>query len=370
MQRLHSEVIIKHDELQKQLTKVLEDRDSAKREVEDSKRLVQEALDNAAKNMEELKEKHETELQEALHNAAKNIQDIKEKHETEMKICVEDAENIVTHNRQEMETKLGELTEHIVHLEEEKAQRSRERDQLRENRDAVKRERDSLKKENEALDDQRKAKEKEAELNAAQKNELQNEVQQLREQLRSVTEALQTEVREVKEQLTVALADKKALSDESLAKTQQVKQYKKQVDNFRIQLAESNARIEQCEQQINNLRIQLAESNSRIEQYQTRLCQSESDLEYCWRDLQAREEDGESKVRYIIYSSRPTFCDYSVFDGEELGLEIVSVYCTLSGKHVVLMLIECMIQLLLENSISEIVCILLERKPLPIIKFN
>ena len=346
IQNLYSEAVEERKSAQGQLAKALEELEKARGELEDSKKLLQDTIDGAAKNLE----------------------DLKATHEREMNTCVENAGKI--HNQKEMKAELAKKDRRITNLEEERDQLARDRDQLRENRDEIKQERDDLKKENEALDDQRKAKEKEAELNAAQKNQLQNEVQQLREQSRSVTESLQTEIREVKEQLTVALAGKEALGDESLAKTQQVKQYKKQVDNFRIQLAESNAKIEQCEQQINNLRIQLAESNSRIEQYQTRLRQSESDLEYCRRDLQAREEDEESKVRYIIYSTRPTFRDYSVFDGEELGLEIVSLHCTLSGNHVMLMLIECMIQLLQENSIPEIVCVLLEWKPLPVTIFH
>ena len=111
---------------------------------------------------------------------------------------------------------------------------------------------------------------------AAARNEMENVVQQLQEQLRNVTDSHQTEVAEVRKQLSVALMDKEALSDESLAKTQQVKQYKKQVDTFRIQLQESSARIEE---------------------YKMRLHQSKHELAHCQRDLQAREEDKQSEVR-------------------------------------------------------------------------
>ena len=76
-------------------------------------------------------------------------------------------------------------------------------------------------------------------------------------------------------QLEAKIAETSRLTDDSLAKTQQVKQYKKQVDNFRAQLQESNARAE--------------EYHAKLEQYQR-------ELTYCQRDLQKREEDEESKV--------------------------------------------------------------------------
>ena len=216
-------------------------------------------------------------LQDAIDSAAKKLQEQEEAHEKAMKACLEDAGRIVAYNQQEMRTELAKLTERFTHLE-------RERDQLSENRDEVKREHDKMNKEcddlkkqiqelcdqNEELESQRKAKEKEAELNAAECNELKNEVRLLR----SVTSSLQTEVAEVKQQLTIALANKEILSDESLAKTQQVKQYKKQVDNFRTQLAESF---------------------SMIEQYQKKFQQYEYELTCYQRDLQARKKDKVSK---------------------------------------------------------------------------
>ena len=262
MQALYSKILEKHDDMQRQLTKALGDLDSAQKESEDVKKVLQDAIDNAAKNLQEREEAHEK----------------------AMKTCLEDAERIVAHNQQEIQTELAKLTQHITNLEEDRVKVSRERDQLSENRDEVKRERDEVKREyddlkkqiqelcdqNEELEDQRKAKEKEAELNAAERNELENEVRKLR----SVMSFLQTEVAEVKQQLTIALADKETLSDESLAKTQQVKQYKKQVDNFRIQLTESNAKLEQ---------------------YQKKIQQYEYELTCYQRDLQARKKDRVSK---------------------------------------------------------------------------
>ena len=120
--------------------------------------------------------------------------------------------------------------------------------------------------------------------------QLENEVHDIKQKSHTHITKLQTELKNssghiatlegdlagTNQQLEVVVAEKTQLNDESLAKTQQVKQYKKQVDNFRVQLQESNAIIE--------------EYKAKLEQYQR-------DLAYCQRDLQAREEDEESKVK-------------------------------------------------------------------------
>ena len=226
MQALYSGALIKLDDMESQLTEAFKDLTLAQNELENSKKQLQDTSNGSIVTFKE----------------------------EEMKVC----------NQQE-----------IKHL---KKKHSPEKwDEVKRERDHLKKEVNELSVQNEILIDERKAKEKEAELNTAERNKLENEVWQLR----SVTGSLQTEVSEMKQQLTIALADKETLSDESLAKTQQVKQYKKQCDNWRIQMHESNARIEQ---------------------FQARLHQCESDLAYCQRDLQSREEDEESRVRYLIAS--------------------------------------------------------------------
>ena len=88
--------------------------------------------------------------------------------------------------------------------------------------------------------------------------------------------------------------DKAALADESRSKTQQVKQYKKQVDGFRTQLQESNARIDD---------------------YHRRLEQCKKELLYCQVDLRKREEYEENSVssNYCFLSSSSIVMSYLLF---------------------------------------------------------
>ena len=100
----------------------------------------------------------------------------------------------------------------------------------------------------------------------------------LREQLREancVRDALQSELTEVKEQLDRECADKVAVESGSLAKTQQVKQYKKQVDHYKVKLQECGARIEE---------------------YQVQLEQCKHELVYCQIDLKRREDFEQNTV--------------------------------------------------------------------------
>ena len=100
----------------------------------------------------------------------------------------------------------------------------------------------------------------------------------LQEQLRDaccVRDTLQSKLTEIYEQLERESADKSFLEWECLAKTQQVKQYKKQVDHQRMQLQESNARIEQ---------------------YQVQLEQCKHELASCQKDLKKREKNEQKNV--------------------------------------------------------------------------
>ena len=106
------------------------------------------------------------------------------------------------------------------------------------------------------------------------------------QQVSQERDRLHSECREMHQRVYEANSDLKSLAEESLAKTQQVKQYKKQVDNFRALLQESNARIEEYE--------------AKLEQYH-------HDLTYYQRDIQAREEDEESKV-HVTNEHCISFC--------------------------------------------------------------
>ena len=90
-----------------------------------------------------------------------------------------------------------------------------------------------------------------------------------------VREKLESELTKVKEQLERTCADKVTLEGESLAKTQQVKQYKKQVDHYKAQLQESSAKIEE---------------------YIVQLEQSKHELAHCQKDLKTHKEYKDNTV--------------------------------------------------------------------------
>ena len=132
------------------------------------------------------------------------------------------------------------------------------------------------------LDDKYKEKDAVLEKALAHRADLEKQLTKLKEeygnsvqQMSRERDRLHSECSEMYQRLHETNSNLKALADESLAKTQQVKQYKKQVDNFRAQLQESNARIK--------------EYKAKLEQYH-------HDLTYYQKDLQARVEDEESKV--------------------------------------------------------------------------
>ena len=214
-------------ELQSQLEKAHKDIENVRAELENSKKLLEDALTNADQNAE--------------------------KHKQEMS----DIEQVVQHNQKELQDKNARLDDKVHSLEDEQIQISLERDLLTENRDKLKEERDDLQKqvqdmcdENDRMSSELKAKIKEAEIQAAGKNHIENEYRHLQEQLRDVKYSLHNQLAKLKQQFDSTCADKKTLESESLAKTQQVKQYKKQVDHYKARLHDSNAKIqlelEQC----------------------------------------------------------------------------------------------------------------------------
>ena len=254
MQNEFSVVLKERDDLQAQLIKARES----------SKRLLEETIKNAEQNLQIQVRQYEECLAE-----------------------VENREQIIRHNQDET----MKMQARLNHLDEERSKVARDRDQLRENRDQLKEERDELQKQVQEFCDEceriscdLKAEIKEAEIFATEKNDLENEYQHLQQQLRetlSERNKAQTELTEVKQQLGTVCADlseakqqlereredKAALADESLSKTQQVKQYKKQVDSFRAQLQKSNTKID--------------EYHMRLEQYKKELLYYQADLRKC-----------------------------------------------------------------------------------------
>ena len=180
MQNKFSVVLEERDDLQAQLTKAQES----------SKRLLEETIKNAEQNLQIQVRKYEECLAE-----------------------VENREQIIRHNQDETKKMQARLN----HLDEERSKVGRDRDQLRENRDQLKEERDELQKrvrefcdENERISCDLKAKIKEAEIFATEKNDLENEYQHLQQQLRETSnekDKAQTELTEVKQQLETVCVD-------------------------------------------------------------------------------------------------------------------------------------------------------------------
>ena len=263
MQTEFSVVLKERDDLQTQLTKAQES----------SKRLLEETIKNDEQNLQIQVRKYEECLAE-----------------------VENREQIIRYFQDETKKMQARLN----HLDEERSKVARDCDQLRENRDQLKEERDDLLKQVQKVCDEKEnikselnAKVKEAEIFASERNHLENEYCNLQQQLRETSserDKAQTELVEVKQQLETVCVDldevkqelkrewedKAALVNESRSKTQQVKQYKKQVDGFRTQLQDSNARIDD---------------------YHMRLEQCKKELLYCQIDLKKREEYEENSVR-------------------------------------------------------------------------
>lgn len=260
---------------------------------------LQEELSSTKRELHGTKKDLERTKIDMNEEAAKNIQKIAQieddcvKHEQELKETKQklvETEELLQHKQELMNDEVVILNGKINDLENELSTVVVERDQLKKSTLVLKQDLEELQKqiqglchENDKSEDARKAKEKELELTAFEKNQVENELRELRRQCEDDIRKLQNELEcsntertslesklvETNQRLELAVDETVRLNDESLAKTQQVKQYKKQVDNFRAQLQESSAKIEGYKR----------------------------DLDYCQRDLQSRDEEQESKVR-------------------------------------------------------------------------
>ena len=84
------------------------------------------------------------------------------------------------------------------------------------------------------------------EIMAAQKSNIDNELSHTK----ANNAALAMEVQEGRQQLEATIADTSRLSDEVLAKTQQVRQYKKQTDSYKAKLEETAARLQEAQREL------------------------------------------------------------------------------------------------------------------------
>ena len=76
----------------------------------------------------------------------------------------------------------------------------------------------------------------------------------------------QVQLHESHQRLEKIIADAAKLHDEVLAKTQQVKQYKKQADGYRAQLEQNKAELQQNRAELEQYRSQLAASHHHAQQ--------------------------------------------------------------------------------------------------------
>ncbi len=102
----------------------------------------------------------------------------------------------------------------------------------------------------------------------------------LSDQLRKYMAEAETEKREkqaviaklqdARQRLEVSLADSAKLHDEVMAKTAQVKQYKKQTDSFKAKVEEANTKLLKTQQELQR-RLELIKTMEEDNQYQVNL---------------------------------------------------------------------------------------------------
>ena len=110
-----------------------------------------------------------------------------------------------------------------------------------------------------------KLREKQLEIMATEKANIDNELSRMK----ADSELAAVEVREGPQQLETTIVDTARLTDEVLAKTQQVKQHKKQTDCYKARLEETSARLEQSQRKLQHFQDQ----NKKIEEdHQNQVC--------------------------------------------------------------------------------------------------
>ena len=98
----------------------------------------------------------------------------------------------------------------------------------------------------EHVESQFKLKEKQLEIMASENCNLEEQTGRMR----AHCTAVQLELEDSRQQLDETIADTSRLSDEVLAKTQQVRQYKKQTDSYKAKLEETAARLQEAQREL------------------------------------------------------------------------------------------------------------------------
>ena len=127
-----------------------------------------------------------------------------------------------------------------------KAEADKTKAELTEKTDVVIAQKLRLKEQFEHVESQFKLKEKQLEIMAFEKCNLEEQTGRMR----AHCTAVQLELEDSRQQLETTITDTSRLSDEVLAKTQQVRQYKKQTDSYKAKLEETAARLQEAQREL------------------------------------------------------------------------------------------------------------------------
>ena len=141
-------------------------------------------------------------------------------------------------------------------------------------------------------------KEKQLEIMASEKSNLEEQTGRMR----AHCTAVQLELEDSRQQLETAIKDTGTLSDEVLAKTQQVKQYKKQTDGYKARLEETTVKLEETT-------IRLQEATARQQDTTARLQEAQRELQHFQEQINRMEEDHQHQVCLLTESRRNTCLD-------------------------------------------------------------
>ena len=131
----------------------------------------------------------------------------------------------------------------------------------------------SLEEQHEKTTREFKLKEKQLEIAANEKAAISNEIATRKNEIaqaKTTSGRMGVELQAARERLEVAIADTARLHDEVMAKTAQVKQYKKQTDSFKAKVEEANTKLLKTQRELQRsqeLIITMEEDN----QYQVRI---------------------------------------------------------------------------------------------------
>ncbi len=139
---------------------------------------------------------------------------------------------------------------------------------LREQNETLTAEKLSLEEQNEKTTREFTLKKKQLEIMANEKAAISNEIAQAK----TTSGRMGVELQAAQERLEVAIADGAGLHDEVMAKTAQVKQYKKQTDSFKAKVEEANTKLLKTQQELQRCK-ELIKTMEEDNQYHVNLLQ-------------------------------------------------------------------------------------------------